>query len=90
MNDAKKPCPRCSTGADFFTPEIIAQKLKEIPIAPSLAAEEIVYKKRLMVCNECEDLRDEVLCSHCGCFVLFRARPVHGYCPHPKGDKWKL
>jgi hypothetical protein len=33
-------------------------------------------------------LKGAVLCAHCGCFVLFRARPADSYCPHPEGGKW--
>ena len=83
-----KSCPRCADGFNFFTPEQIAKTLSEIPIASSLCAEEAVYKKRLEICAECEAIREQVLCSHCGCFVMFRARPAKSYCPHPKDDKW--
>jgi hypothetical protein len=85
-----KPCPRCDTGFDFLTPERIAQRLKEIPIASALAAEGTIYEKRLEICEECEALRDKVLCSHCGCFVMFRARPALSRCPHPEGNRWML
>ena len=83
-----RPCPRCGSGPEFFTPEQIAALAAEIKIDPSLAATEEVYQKRLGVCNECEALREGVLCAHCGCFTLFRARPLKSNCPHPEGDKW--
>ncbi len=80
-------CPRCGSEIDL-SPENIAALVAEIPISPSLAAEESLYKKRLSVCAECEALRESVLCAYCGCFILFRARPEKSYCPHPKGDLW--
>ena len=85
-----RPCPRCGPGPDFFTPEKIAEKFKEIYIAPSQAAEEAVFNRRLEECGRCEALRERVLCSYCGCFVMFRARPGKSHCPHPEGDKWIL
>ena len=87
----QKPCVRCEPagqGNDFFTPEKIAQMLSEIPIAPAVAAEETVFNARLEACNKCDSLREQVMCSHCGCFVMFRARLVKNRCPHPAGNKW--
>jgi hypothetical protein len=84
-----RPCPRCGLGHEFFTPEQIAVLVAEIKIDPALAAEEEVYRERLGVCDECEALAEGVLCAHCGCFILFRARPLKSNCPHPEGDKWK-
>jgi len=84
----KKPCIRCGTDDDFFKPEEIARRLKEIHIEPSLAAGEDEYKKRLEECEKCDSLKEKVLCSHCGCFIMFRARPGKSYCPHPEGNKW--
>jgi len=89
VNTEDRLCPHCELGQDFFNPEKIAALVAEIKIDPSLAAEKDVYEKRLKACGECDALRDEVLCSHCGCFILFRARPAKSYCPHPAGDKWK-
>ena len=89
MIEAIRPCPRCGQGSEILSQEKIAELVKELPIDPSLAAGEKVYEKRLLACNECEALSEEVLCSYCGCFILFRARPSKSYCPHPKGDRWK-
>jgi len=80
------PCRHC--GGELFTPEKIAALAAEIKLDPPLAAEEGILKKRIAVCNECEALRETVLCSHCGCFILFRARTAQSYCPHPHGNKW--
>ena len=83
-----KPCPRCGLEDVFFKPETIAQRLKEIHIEPSLAADDEVFTKRLEECERCDSLKEKVLCSHCGCFVMFRARAEKNYCPHPQGNKW--
>jgi hypothetical protein len=82
------PCHRCEQDFDFFTPEKIAERLKETPISPANAAGEAVFNMRLEECKNCDALREQVLCSYCGCFVMFRARPNKSYCPHPLGDKW--
>jgi hypothetical protein len=80
-------CFRC--GSALFTPEQAAELAAQIPIAASLRAEAGVHEGRLAVCASCEALREAVLCAHCGCFVVFRARVQEGYCPHPAGDKWE-
>ena len=80
-------CPGCA--GDFLpTPEKVAALLDEIPIPESLAAEKTLYEMRLAVCAACPSLSQQVLCSHCGCFVMFRARAKKGYCPYPGEDKW--
>ena len=89
MPGGTRPCSRCVKDPDFLAPEKIAALAAEIKIDPSLAAEEGIYKKRLKACNECEALSEKVLCSHCGCFIFFRARPEKNYCPHPLGNRWK-
>ena len=86
MNEEGWPCPHCIP--PYLTPEKIVDLVAEIKIDPSLAADDKLYGNRLSICGECEALREEVLCSHCGCFILFRARAVKNYCPHPDGDRW--
>ena len=83
-----RPCTHCGPGLNFFTPQLIADRLKEIPLDHSLAAEAGIYQKRMEACAACEALSAQVLCAHCGCFILFRARPAKSYCPHPAGDRW--
>ena len=36
--------------------------------------EDSEYEKRLDICSKCADLVGGLTCSHCGCFVLARAR----------------
>jgi hypothetical protein len=84
----KYPCPRCEVEWEIFSPEKLASLAAEIKIDPSLAAEKELYEKRLETCVGCESLRVQVMCAHCGCFIIFRARPAKSYCPHPNGDRW--
>ncbi|GHT97189.1 hypothetical protein FACS1894142_1180 [Spirochaetia bacterium] len=89
VNPAVPPCVICeSRGGNFPSLQNLAEIAAGIPVAPSLAAAETVYERRIKICGECESLRDAVLCAHCGCFVLFRARAAKSQCPHPRGDKW--
>jgi hypothetical protein len=82
-------CPHCEGEGEFFTPEKVAKLVEGIPIAASLRADPLVYEDRIAICSTCEALKGTVLCAYCGCFVLFRARPTKGSCPHPLGDKWR-
>ena len=58
----------------------------------SLPAESIVdddeYERRLAICSRCDDLVGGLTCSHCGCFVLARARKKQMDCPMPGGSRW--
>lgn len=88
MNQAAD-CPYCEHSRfGLPDPQKVAELVAQISIAPSLRANAEIYHTRLAACASCESLRGEVLCAHCGCFVLFRARPVNSYCPHPEGDRW--
>ncbi|GHV51293.1 hypothetical protein AGMMS49579_06310 [Spirochaetia bacterium] len=73
-----------------MSPQGIAKLAAEIYIEPDLRAGMVLYKGRLAACSLCGDLREGIICAHCGCFVQFRARTVKGYCPHPDGDKWPV
>jgi hypothetical protein len=88
MSEEFRPCPRCNDEPEFFTREKVAAMAAEIKIDPSLAAENALYEMRMEACEECDALREQVMCAHCGCFIIFRARPAKSYCPHPQGDRW--
>jgi hypothetical protein len=88
MKQELRPCPRCNSEPGVFTPEKVSAMAAEIKIDPALAAEDGLYEKRIEACGVCEALREQVMCAHCGCFIIFRARPAKSYCPHPKGDRW--
>lgn len=42
-----------------------------------------VYKNRLSVCKNCDELVSGI-CKKCGCYVEMRAAIINGYCPHEK------
>jgi hypothetical protein len=84
---AQADCSCCGKTLDL-SPEKVARLVEDIPLAQGLQADLNILQKRLAVCYGCKDLRGDVLCSHCGCFVLFRARIAKSYCPHPGGDLW--
>lgn len=46
-------------------------------------APEVIYEARLVVCRECEKLK-EATCQACGCYVELRAAVRHGRCPYKK------
>ena len=90
MNTEDRLCPHCGFGQEFFGPEKIAALVAEIKLDPSHAAEKDVYEKRLKTCGECDALRNEILCSHCGCFILYRARLAKSYCLIPLVTSGKM
>jgi hypothetical protein len=85
----KPPCPHCDEDfAQALNPEHIRAIAAQTPIPAALQAEGRAFEARLAVCENCEALREKVLCAYCGCFVLFRARVRQSGCPHPSGNKW--
>ena len=79
----------------------IPKNLQEDKMAESIASyvarlspEECVtdeeYERRLNICSECADLMGGLTCSHCGCFVLARAKKRQQDCPKPGGSRWKI
>lgn len=46
------------------------------------------YRKRLKICDQCNNLINAV-CSHCGCFILVRAKMKNMGCPKPFSDMWQ-
>lgn len=47
-----------------------------------------IYYERLEACKSCPSLVYKTTCSHCGCFVQFRAKLAYKHCPYPEGAKW--
>lgn len=45
-----------------------------------LKVEKEVYRERLSLCTDCDDLM-EGLCRKCGCFVEYRAALKNKHCP---------
>jgi len=85
-----KDCPECTRREFDLSPEAVAVLVDQIPISPEMKADDDVRAERLAACSACDAFRGSVLCAHCGCFVLFRARVRKSYCPHPAGEKWPM
>jgi len=83
-------CPECPRKEFDLSPEAVATLVDQIPIPQELKADDDVRSERLAACSACDALRESVMCAHCGCFVLFRARARKAYCPHPAGEKWPV
>lgn len=47
-----------------------------------------VYEKRLEICKSCPSLAYDTTCSHCGCFVQYRAKLAYKHCPYPGDARW--
>jgi len=88
--ETSQPCPRCERErlAATITPEYIAQIAAELSLSEKTAVAPAEYKMRLETCAACDALRQGVLCSWCGCYVVLRAKPKDSYCPCPGNDKW--
>ncbi len=54
------------------------------------SVEDSEYERRLNICSRCQDLMGGLTCSHCGCFVLARAKKRNQDCPKPGGSLWKI
>jgi hypothetical protein len=80
-------CPYCGDTVDL-SPEKVAEMTDAIPLPLNLRAAAKVREKRIAACSGCDALNANIICGHCGCFVLFRARIKASYCPHPAGDRW--
>jgi hypothetical protein len=89
MTSAALPCPRCGRGAAKIPSHAQVERMAaELPLAPSLLAGSDVQEARLAACASCDALREGVLCAHCGCFTLLRARIKNADCPRPGGNRW--
>lgn len=83
----KSNCRGCLT-SEIGSMEQVEQLVKEqLQFETDLVSDEI-YFKRLQACEKCPSLSSQTTCSHCGCFVQFRAKLAYKKCPLPFGAKW--
>ena len=52
-------------------------------ISPSERANDLLYEKRLNICEECDKLLGST-CNVCGCYVQIRAAALSAICPKKK------
>ena len=73
----------------LLTSEYLEDFISSLPANNENLTNKNEYIFRLKTCKNCENLKENVLCSWCGCYVALRARGKSAYCPHPNGNKWK-
>ncbi|WP_226037359.1 DUF6171 family protein [Aquibacillus saliphilus] len=80
-------CKGCSTSVIVSEEEIDTLVEEQLQFEEDLA-NDVLYKERLELCRSCPSLLYNTTCSHCGCFVKFRAKLAYKKCPFPTGAKW--
>ena len=82
----RKPCIKCLI--QEWGDESLVQSVQayQSSIAEEERAEDAIYQKRLLLCRECEWLRQGI-CGKCGCFVEARAYRAKAACPH-EHSRW--
>ena len=80
-------CKGCSASV-IVAGEEIQQLVDEQLQFETDIVDDALYNKRLEVCKSCPSLAFDTTCSHCGCFVQFRAKLAYKHCPYPDGDRW--
>lgn len=86
MNQHRKPCTRCLL-RDMDEEEayrIFKRYLDSFD--EEIRVEKAEYERRLVLCKQCDSLRDGV-CAKCGCYVEARALRRQGNCPHEE-PRW--
>lgn len=78
-------CRRCQMeDMQQETSERIRLYVKQLPQDEKVSEEE--YRKRLLLCQECNRLLNGI-CVECGCFIEMRAAMLVRHCPLP-WKKW--
>lgn len=78
-------CKRCLT-RDMADKAVYFQNMYDYidNLDEIIRTDQPLYKKRLMICKNCDLLADG-MCRACGCFVEMRAALCKNSCPY---DKW--
>ncbi|MFC4321160.1 DUF6171 family protein [Litchfieldia salsa] len=79
-----KGCFRSPLMSDEQVRQLVEEQLQ---LETNLVSDEL-YESRLHQCKSCSSLSSQTTCTHCGCFVEFRARLGYKKCPNPAGAKW--
>lgn len=72
-----------------MTPEYLAVLATHLSPEDKTASDSL-YQSRIAECNKCDALKDKIMCSWNGCYIVLRAYSKDAYCPYPKNDKWNL
>lgn len=80
-------CKGCQGTIISSTKEVEQLVNEQLQLETNLVDDDI-YIERLEACKICPSLSHHTTCSHCGCFVQFRAKLAYKHCPHPDGAKW--
>lgn len=80
-------CKGCM-GSVFGSSEDIEKLVNEQLELETDLVDDDLYQKRLDICKNCPSLSHDTTCSHCGCFVQFRAKLAYKHCPYPDGARW--
>ena len=61
--------------------ETIENELKRLKTSSVNMADEMLYKKRLLICSDCKHLDISGTCMMCGCYVMLRCALENNKCP---------
>jgi len=80
-------CKGCLNTVIVSSEEVEQLVNEQLQLETDLVDDDI-YEKRLEICKNCPSLAYDTTCSHCGCFVQYRAKLAYKHCPYPSGARW--
>lgn len=80
-------CKGC-LGSVIVSSEEVEQLVNEQLQLETDLVDDDLYYKRVEICKSCPSLAHDSTCSHCGCFIQFRARLAYKNCPYPGSARW--
>ncbi len=80
-------CRGCQDSAIVSSEEIEQLVNEQLEFETDLVDDDL-YEERLEACKSCPSVAYDTTCSHCGCFVQFRAKLAYKHCPYPGGARW--
>ncbi|MFD1336711.1 hypothetical protein ACFQ4N_14240 [Oceanobacillus iheyensis] len=82
-------CKGCDRKTDFSLADVEVLVQGQLALESDLV-DDLTYRHRIDKCFQCPSLTHQTTCSHCGCFVQFRAWLAYKKCPNPSGSNWEL
>ncbi len=80
-------CKGCLSSVIVSSEEVEQLINEQLELETDLVDDDL-YEERLEACKSCPSLAYDTTCSHCGCFVQFRAKLAYKHCPYPGGARW--